>query len=139
MKLFPSHKETHCENVGFLLDIKYSLILSSRTKGSSLSALRSGNLLLRHRVSVHELNKELKSAQEREEHQALSLRLNKQEQKHRRKDREAREAFFSRCFIILMTAEKTKSTDLSSFPFLMVGGAFEKRGSHTNSTGGRTQ
>lgn len=51
----------------------------------------------------------------------------KKKQEHRRKDREAR-AFF-RCFIFLMTAEKTKSTDLYSFSFLIFGEAHEMRGS----------
>ena len=55
-----------------------------------------------------------------------------EDEKHRRKkDREAGRCFFSRCFIFffLMTAEKNKSTDLSSLSFLMVGEAYEMRGS----------
>ena len=53
-----------------------------------------------------------------------------EEEKHRRKkDREAEVAFFPDVLYFLMTAEKNKSTDLSSFSFLMVGEAYEMRGS----------
>lgn len=54
---------------------------------------------------------------------------------NRRKDREAGAAFF-RCFIFLMTAEKNKSTDLSSFTFLMVGETYKMRGSEIKSLQG---
>lgn len=55
--------------------------------------------------------------------------FNKQEgKKHRKKGQRSQSCFFSRYFIFLMTAEKNKSTDLSSFSLLMVGEAYEMWG-----------
>lgn len=57
--------------------------------------------------------------------------MNKQEEKRNIEEErtEKRELLFFITFIFLMTAEKNKSTDLSSFSFLMVGEAYEMRGS----------